>query len=341
MFRGSSGAAVVVALGAIGTPALAQLHVKTYEFGKTAYGFHGLPASRRITTFQAESEAVRIFEQILGAQGLSARIQIRASGDVVNAAAFLDDTGARVIAYNTLFMDEVKQKTGRYWALISIMAHEVGHHLNFHTYVKGMPPPDESRRDELEADYFSGHALARLGASLDDALAAMRAIAPVEETSTHPGREARLQAIALGWKAARPSPELSPQPPETPSVAEMQAPIDRLYAAWRNLDPAAYIAQWAPDAVKINLKTGARQSMRQLSADRINLFPKLARVQASYTPTFRGLSNGIATFDVAYSFTMHFKNGNPFQERACETYKVRKRGSSWVIVENEDYKPCR
>jgi hypothetical protein len=203
MFRAyRAGIVVSVWVLAVSGLAPAQLDIKTYEFGKNAHGFHGLPLNRRITTFQAESEAVRVFQQIMGAQGLSAKIEIRASGDVENAAAFLDDAGTRIIAYNVLFMDEVKKKTGRYWSLISIMAHEVGHHLNFHTYVKGMPSPEQSRKDELEADYFSGHALARLGASLDEALAAMRAISPLEESSTHPGRDARLQVIALGWKSA-------------------------------------------------------------------------------------------------------------------------------------------
>src|SRR5262245_34619003 len=119
------GIVVIVSVLAFGKSALAQLDIKTYEFGKTAYGFHGLPLNRRITTFQAESEAVRVFQQIMGSQGLSARIEIRASGDVDNAAAFLDDAGGRIVAYNVVFMDEVKRKSGRYWSLISIMAHEV------------------------------------------------------------------------------------------------------------------------------------------------------------------------------------------------------------------------
>ena len=83
-----------------------------------------------------------------------------------------------------------------------------------------------------------------------------------------------MQAIALGWKAAKLNPDPSPRPAESPPIAEMQAPIDRLYAAWRNLDAEAYVAQWAPEAVKINLKTGARQTMRQLAADRITLFQR-------------------------------------------------------------------
>ena len=231
MFRTSTFIVVIALASAFSSQAIAQLNVRTYEFGKNAYGFHRLPLNRRITTFRAESEAARIFQQIIGAQGISARVEIRASGDVDNAAAFLDDAGMRIIAYNVLFMEEVKKKTGRYWSLVSIMAHEVGHHLNFHTYVQDAPPPEQLRKDELEADYFSGHALARLGAPLDEALAAMRALSPVEESDTHPGRNARLQVIALGWKAAtdRPNVDVATAKPEEPSE---QSPIsDKMCAS--------------------------------------------------------------------------------------------------------------
>lgn len=359
------GVLALLAMGLASAPAQAQLDVKTFVYGKSAHGFHGLPGKPRITTFAAEGEALAIFRQIIGNQGLSAAtIDIRASGDVSNAAAFVDDEGKRIIAYNTIFMQEVKEKTGRYWALISIMAHEVGHHLNFHTYVQGQPPPAQSHKDELEADYFSGHALARLGASLNDAIAAMKEIAPVEETATHPGRDARLQAIALGWKAAnattsslqqqQPQPSPFPQPgsppqvrqpspallPARPSEKQLQAPIDNLFAAWRSLDAESYIAQWGPDAVKIDLKAGTRQSGNNLMNERRALFAKLASVDANYTVQFRGFKDGAGDFDVSYRFSFRFKNGRVVPDKACESYKVRQYDGKWLIAENVDYKPC-
>lgn len=356
--------ALMMAVGLVSAPAHAQLDVKTFVPGKNAYGFHGALGKPRITTFAAEGEALAIFRQIIGNQGLSATtIDIRASGDVSNAAAFVDDEGKRIIAYNTIFMQEVREKTGRYWALISIMAHEVGHHLNFHTYVQGQPPPAQSHKDELEADYFSGHALARLGASLNDAIAAMKEIAPVEETATHPGRDARLQAIALGWKAAnvttsslqqppQPSPFEKPGPPPQvrqpapamlparPSEKELQAPIDNLFSAWRTLDVDSYIAQWGPDAVKIDLKAGTRQSGNNLMNERRALFARLAGVDANYTVQFRGFKDGAGDFDVSYRFSFRFKGGRVVPDKACESYKVRNYGGKWLIAENVDYKPC-
>ncbi len=232
----------------VALPAFAQLNMKTYEFGVSAYGFHGLPATRKIRTFQAESEAVRVFQQIMGKQGISAEIQIRASGDVANAAAFLVVDGnreERIIAYNVLFMEEVKKKTGNYWSLISIMAHEVGHHLNFHTYTKGTPSTAQLHKDELEADYFSGHALARLGARLDEALSAMKAISPLNESATHPGRDARLQVIALGWKegkGAAPEPVNAPAPPPPPQPPQPTASsVLRIGSIWSHNGSEMYI----------------------------------------------------------------------------------------------------
>jgi hypothetical protein len=113
-------------------------------------------------------------------------------------------------------MEEIKQKTGEYWSLMSIMAHEIGHHLSFH-----LTDSIENHKAELEADYFSGFVLGKLGASLKQSTAAMEALSSPLPTQSHPGRDDRVQAIALGWKAAvgnrRPNPDdigkIDPAPP--------------------------------------------------------------------------------------------------------------------------------
>ncbi len=91
-------------------------------------------------------------------------------------------------------MQKLRQRTADDWSLVSILAHEVGHHLAFHTEIDG-----RWHEFELEADYFSGFVLRRLGATLDQANAAMRAIGPKEASQTHPGLDQRLQAITIGW----------------------------------------------------------------------------------------------------------------------------------------------
>ncbi len=82
-----------------------------------------------------------------------------------------------------------------YWASLSILAHEVGHHLNGHSLIPGGSRPSL----ELQADKFSGFILAKIGASLEEAQSAINAIVSENGSTTHPGKSARLAAIANGW----------------------------------------------------------------------------------------------------------------------------------------------
>lgn len=177
--------------------------VKTIELGQGggkgaagAFSFHGV-TNGRLRTFASDDEARGVVRRVLSAMGLPLRFEVRAAA-VGNAAAVLQPDGTRLILYNTLFIDEIRSRTGRYWSLISIMAHEIGHHLAFH-----LAKHIEDHEAELEADYFSGYILAKMGATLDDALAAMNELAADQPTQTHPGKKERLQAIAAGWKNGR------------------------------------------------------------------------------------------------------------------------------------------
>ncbi len=123
---------------------------------------------------------------------------------VPNAAAVivLDEQKMprRVIAFNNDFMNVVSRATGgNAWAPVSIMAHEIGHHLSGHTITPGGSQPPT----ELEADKFSGFVLYKMGATLDDAQKAMATlVADGPDGATHPGRRKRLTAIEEGWQQA-------------------------------------------------------------------------------------------------------------------------------------------
>ena len=180
--------------------------VKTIKLGKgkgSAYSFHGL-TNGRLRTFSSDAEAEGVVKQVLASMGLPLRFEVRAAA-VGNAAAIVEANGKRSILYNTIFMDEIQARTGRYWSLISIMAHEIGHHLAFH-----LDENIEDHEAELEADYFSGYILAKMGATMNDALAAMRELAGEEATKTHPGKRERLQAIAAGFKNASKGQQAAP-----------------------------------------------------------------------------------------------------------------------------------
>jgi hypothetical protein len=124
------------------------------------------------------------------------------------------------------------------------------------------------------------------------------------------------------------------------TIAAMQRPIDNLFSSWRALDADAYVAQWAPGAVKVDRKAGTTKTIDQLAGERRRFFQQLARVQADYRVQYRGMNGNAGSFDVAYTMTFHYRNGRSFTESACEDYVIENRDGVWLIVRNEDYKPC-
>lgn len=149
-----------------------------------------------IQNFASVAEGQQIIQNILNAVGRSANFEIR-QANIENAAAVAYG-GKRYVLYNPNFINALDRRTGNQWASISVLAHEVGHHLEGHTVSgQGSQPATE-----LEADEFSGYALRKMGASLEDAQATMKLIASENTTATHPGKSSRLSAIEKGWESA-------------------------------------------------------------------------------------------------------------------------------------------
>ena len=154
--------------------------------------------SKSITTVAgyAAPGARDIIKEIIDVVGLKPRFEVR-EANVDNAAAVIYN-GQRYILYNRQFVDAVNNAVKTDWAAVSILAHEIGHHLNGHTLMRGGSNP----QDELEADEFSGFVLRNMGASMADAQAAMRLLSDEEGSYTHPGRSSRLASISKGWQSA-------------------------------------------------------------------------------------------------------------------------------------------
>ena len=136
-------------------------------------------------------------ERITAASGLAANFTIVAEEGYGNAAAVIVD-GRRIIVYDPLLLQTLEQQIGNAWAPTSVIAHEVAHHLNGHT----VGEINRRHEAELEADFFSGFILRRMGASLPDALAAVRELASDIASPSHPARDARVAEITRGWNAA-------------------------------------------------------------------------------------------------------------------------------------------
>ncbi len=161
-----------------------------------ACSYYGEEIAGDIKLTAPDASATEVIRQIMQVVGLKPNFEIRAA-NVPNAAAVVLE-GKRYILYNKRFMNAINSASGTDWAAISILAHEIGHHLNGHT-IDGQGSRPEI---ELEADEFSGFVLSKLGATLEDAQAAMNVAASLKASHTHPARKDRLVAIAGGWNNA-------------------------------------------------------------------------------------------------------------------------------------------
>jgi hypothetical protein len=162
-------------------------HICTQQFSNISISGN----SAGITVADAEA----IVKDILNVTGLKGNFEIRAA-EIPNAAAVVYN-GKRYVLYNPVFISALNNTTGNDWASVSVLAHEIGHHLNGHTLGGGSQP-----MRELEADEFSGYIMQRLGATLEEAKAAMKLAADIKVTTTHPERSVRLTAIEEGWNSA-------------------------------------------------------------------------------------------------------------------------------------------
>ena len=147
-------------------------------------------------SFSSASQGKQIAERIIDAIGLRTNFDIRPAA-IENAAAVVYG-GKRYVLYNPTFINNLIKTTGTEWAAISVLAHEIGHHLNGHTVSARGSQPDL----ELEADEFSGFVLRKMGANLTEAQAAMQTLASNRASRTHPAKYDRLTAIEQGWSRA-------------------------------------------------------------------------------------------------------------------------------------------
>jgi hypothetical protein len=123
------------------------------------------------------------------------------SGNFIIYGASIDNAIAtiinnqRYIFYDPKLLTYSDLNSGHYWTSMSILAHEIGHHLNGHT----LNEEGSNHNDELEADKFSGFVLYKLGASLTQSITAIEALGNSNDTKTHPSIEKRVNAIKQGW----------------------------------------------------------------------------------------------------------------------------------------------
>ncbi|MFL9845731.1 M48 family metalloprotease [Flavobacterium rhizosphaerae] len=143
-------------------PAMAQKN-----FGSAKYtamcSYYGETITGDIIAYESGTTVQKAVAEIMSVIGLKPNFELRVA-NVPNAAAVVIKN-KRYILYNPKFMNQINKASGTNWAAISILAHEIGHHLNGHTLDNVGSRP----QTELEADEFSGFVLRKMGATLPDA----------------------------------------------------------------------------------------------------------------------------------------------------------------------------
>lgn len=158
------------------------------------------PSNATVSNFTSVNEAKSIIHDIISVMNLKVNFEVR-EANVPNAGAVFYNK-KRYILYNPNFIKQIDQATGTDWAAVSILAHEIGHHVKGHVFANN---GGSSHENELEADEFSGLVLKKMGATLEEAQIAMKLISSNRASSTHPGKSDRLEAIAKGWNAGMPA----------------------------------------------------------------------------------------------------------------------------------------
>jgi len=210
------------------------------------------------SNFSSVYEAGGYVNRMLDSINWKENFNIREQPGINNAYATII-RNQRYIVYDNQFLESLDNYAQTKWASISVLAHEMGHHYRNHVVdQRGSTPPKE-----IEADYFSGYVLARLGASLNQAIAAMQLIASDRASSSHPAKANRITAITQGWNYAKgnsssnntPSnPSPAPQPQQNPPPASNDASWIYL-SLYGNNEMTVYLSDDGRTFTPVPLKT--------------------------------------------------------------------------------------
>lgn len=179
---------------------------------------HGDSLIHEKYSVDSKKEAKDAVDNIVRHTGLTTNFQTVENNNLSTANAYIKDK-QRYIAYNPGFMLRVKDRTKTDWGAVSVLAHEIGHHLSGHTLITKKRDPKE----ELEADHFSGFILYKMGASLEEAQACILLVNLNSSSVTHPPREERLNAITTGWLDANKLEEAAYHSDTTSAVASSKS----------------------------------------------------------------------------------------------------------------------
>ncbi|MBK6996248.1 MAG: M48 family metalloprotease [Lewinellaceae bacterium] len=115
--------------------------------------FEGDETEKEYYTFETSNEADKIVKRILDGTDVSHESIIVKEANVKNALASTVDK-RRYILYSTAFLEKFKGDAKTKWAAYTVLAHEIGHHLNGHDFSEKDPKlrrKMESRKSKAAA----------------------------------------------------------------------------------------------------------------------------------------------------------------------------------------------
>jgi tetratricopeptide (TPR) repeat protein len=154
------------------------------------------------TEYRAEIDANDVVELIFSKIGLENTFMITKTCYGLGNAYALKDNDIRYLLIDLEWIKRIKAEQED-WFELYVISHEIGHHLFKHTDNPNLTY-SESKKEELEADYFAGFVLAKFGANnlkienffkfLPDS--------PFPEINTHPQNRERINEIKRGIQDA-------------------------------------------------------------------------------------------------------------------------------------------
>jgi len=213
--------------GSNSQPDSIQSNIQYVEYG---CGYTNTVTNTNYSRLKPKIREVDEFNKILKYIGLPFGFELYKS-NVKNAVALLDNQ-RRIILYNETLLAKTDLHNKDYWSSMSIISHELGHHLAGHTFNL---ENYNSHEKELEADRFSGFVLFKMGATLKEASAALVLLANKVETYSHPNKLKRLEALKSGWLAAQKLDLLSAVPPPPKKSPFDNDPNDLLWFSFSEL----------------------------------------------------------------------------------------------------------
>jgi formylglycine-generating enzyme required for sulfatase activity len=158
--------------------------------------------------YESNADLETLMKEIMGAFGMLKNPYILQPCTSISNCQAKVSNGKSYILYNPSYIGKIRKlnfssadtpEGSLDWAIVGVLAHEVGHHINAHHTSTHL----SNHQMELEADYLAGYILYMLGATdFQEASACLRTVRE-ESSPTHPGRQQRIVEFGKGWSNAQ------------------------------------------------------------------------------------------------------------------------------------------